>query len=189
MSLQATTSQTVGPYFLIGLQWLFVDNLAGQGVTGERVEIAGRVLDADGQGVPDAMLELWQANSAGKYAHPEDTQEKPIEKGFQGFGRIPTADDGSFRFSTVKPGRVPGPDGKLQAPHIDVSVFMRGLLRRLVTRIYFPDEPANAEDYALSLVEPSRRATLIARKSPGREGMLEWNVVLQGPEETVFFDV
>jgi len=189
MSLQATTSQTVGPYFLIGLQWLFVDNLAGQGGTGERVEIAGRVLDADGQGVPDAMLELWQANSAGKYAHPEDTQEKPIEKGFQGFGRIPTAEDGSFRFSTVKPGRVPGPDGKLQAPHIDVSVFMRGLLRRLVTRIYFPDEPANSEDFALSLVEPSRRATLIARKSPGREGLLEWNVVLQGPEETVFFDV
>jgi protocatechuate 3,4-dioxygenase alpha subunit len=189
MSLQATTSQTVGPYFLIGLQWLFVDNLAGPGVSGERVEIAGRVLDADGQGVPDAMLELWQASPAGKYAHPEDTQEKPIEKGFQGFGRIPTADDGSFRFSTVKPGRVPGPDGKLQAPHIDVSVFMRGLLRRLVTRIYFPDEPANSEDFALSLVEPSRRATLIARKSPAREGMLEWNVVLQGPEETVFFDV
>ena len=189
MSLQATTWQTVGPYFRIGLQWLFNDELAGPGVVGERVVIEGRVLDADGQGVPDAMLELWQANSAGKYAHPEDTQEKPIEKGFQGFGRIPTAEDGSFRFSTVKPGRVPGPDGKLQAPHIDVSVFMRGLLRRLVTRIYFPDEPANSEDFALSLVEPSRRATLIARKSPGREGLLEWNVVLQGPEETVFFDV
>ena len=189
MSLQATTSQTVGPYFRIGLQWLFVDNLAGPGVAGERVEIAGRVLDADGQGVPDAMLELWQANSAGKYAHPEDAQEKPIEQGFQGFGRIPTAEDGSFRFTTVKPGRIPGPDGKLQAPHIDVSVFMRGLLRRLVTRIYFPDEAANSEDYALNLVESSRRATLIARKSPQRVGLLEWNVVLQGPEETVFFDV
>ena len=189
MSLQATTSQTVGPYFRIGLQWLFVDNLAGQDVTGERVEIAGRVLDADGQGVPDAMLELWQANSAGKYAHPEDRQDRTLEQGFQGFGRIPTAEDGSFRFTTVKPGQVPGPNDKLQAPHILVSVFMRGLLRRLVTRIYFPDEAANLGDHALNLVEPSRRATLIARKSPERVGLLEWNVSLQGPEETVFFDV
>lgn len=188
MSLQATISQTVGPYFHIGLSRLYVDNLAGPGVSGERVEIAGRVLDADGQGVPDAMLELWQANAQGKYAHQEDTQEKPIEPGFQGYGRIPTSEDGSFHFSTIKPGRVPGPEGKLQAPHIVVSVFMRGLLRRLITRIYFPDDPANSEDFALNLVEPSRRATLIARKSANREGLLEWNVLLQGPEETVFFD-
>lgn len=188
MSLQATTSQTVGPYFRIGLQWLFADNLAGPGVAGERVVIQGRVLDADGQGVPDAMLEVWQANAAGKYAHPEDTQEKGLEKEFRGFGRIPTGEDGSFRFSTVKPGRVPGPEEKFQAPHIVVSVFMRGLLRRLITRIYFPGEVANAEDYALNLVEPSRRATLVARKLDGAEGLLEWNVVLQGPQETVFFD-
>ncbi|MGB7844987.1 MAG: protocatechuate 3,4-dioxygenase subunit alpha [Candidatus Acidiferrum sp.] len=188
MILQATTSQTVGPYFLIGLQWLIVDNLAGTAVSGQRVEIAGRVLDADGQGVPDAMLELWQANAHGRYAHPEDKQEKPVEPGFQGFGRIPTAEDGIFHFTTIKPGRVPGPDGKLQAPHIVVSVFMRGLLLRLVTRIYFPDDPANSEDFALSLVEPSRRGTLIARKSDKRHDLLEWNVVLQGPDETVFFD-
>jgi protocatechuate 3,4-dioxygenase alpha subunit len=188
MNLQATTWQTVGPYFRIGLQWLFKENLVGPDVAGEPIEIVGRVLDADGQPVPDAMLELWQANSQGRYAHPEDTQEKPIEKGFQGFGRIPTAEDGSFHFTTVKPGRVPGPADKLQAPHIVVSVFMRGLLRRLITRIYFPDEPANSEDYALALVEPSRRATLIARESAGREGLLEWDVVLQGPDETVFFD-
>ena len=188
MRLQATTSQTVGPYFRIGLQWLFKDNLVGPDVAGEHIEIVGRVLDADGQPVPDAMLELWQANSQGRYAHPEDAQEKPIEIGFKGFGRVPTAEDGSFRFTTVKPGRVPGPDGKLQAPHIVVSVFMRGLLRRLITRIYFPDEPANAEDYALGLVEPARRATLVARRLPGRVGLLEWDVVLQGPDETVFFD-
>ncbi|HXY00685.1 MAG TPA: protocatechuate 3,4-dioxygenase subunit alpha [Candidatus Limnocylindrales bacterium] len=188
MSLQATTSQTVGPYFRIGLQWLFVDELAGPGVAGERIEIEGRVLDADGQGVPDAMLEIWQANSHGKYAHPEDNEGKSGEAGFQGFGRIPTDEDGNFRFSTIKPGRVVGPDGKLQAPHLVVSVFMRGLLRRLVTRIYFPDDPANAEDYALCLVEPSRRSTLIAGKSGRGEGHLEWNVALQGPQETVFFD-
>jgi protocatechuate 3,4-dioxygenase alpha subunit len=188
MSLQATTSQTVGPYFRIGLQWLFLDNLAAPGVSGERVEIEGRVLDADGQGVPDAMLELWQANALGKYRHPEDTQEKPVEPAFQGFGRIPTGEDGSFRFTTFKPGRVPGPDNKCQAPHIVVSVFMRGLLKRLVTRIYFPDDPANSEDFALNLVEASRRGTLIARKSAKRDSLLEWNVVLQGPDETVFFD-
>lgn len=188
MSLQATTSQTVGPYFRIGLQWLFVDKLAGPGVAGEHVEIEGRVLDADGQGVPDAMIEVWQANSQGKYAHPEDTQGKSVEAGFKGFGRIPTADDGSFRFSTIKPGRVPGPGGKLQAPHIVVSVFMRGLLRRLITRIYFPDDPANSEDFALNLIEPSRRGTLIVRRSGKGEGHLEWNVILQGPQETVFFD-
>jgi protocatechuate 3,4-dioxygenase alpha subunit len=188
MSLQATTSQTVGPYFHIGLKWLFVDNLAGASVPGQRVEIEGRVLDADGQGVPDAMLELWQANSQGKYAHPEDNQGKPVEPGFQGFGRVPTAEDGSFRFTTIKPGRAPGPDEKLQAPHIVVSVFARGLLRRLVTRLYFPDDPANSEDFALNLVEASRRDTLIAQKSPKRDGLLEWNVVLHGPHETVFFD-
>jgi protocatechuate 3,4-dioxygenase alpha subunit len=188
MRLQATTWQTVGPYFRIGLEWLFKDNLVDPDVAGERVEIVGRVLDGDGQPVPDAMLELWQANSQGRYAHPEDAQEKLIEKGFQGFGRIPTAEDGSFRFLTVKPGRVPGPEEKLQAPHIVVSVFMRGLLRRLITRIYFADEAANSEDFALGLIEPSRRATLIARKSPRGEGLFEWDVVLQGPDETVFFD-
>jgi protocatechuate 3,4-dioxygenase alpha subunit len=188
MSLQATTWQTVGPFFRIGFEWLYKDNLVGPDVSGERVVIEGRVLDADGQGVPDALLETWQANSAGRYAHPEDTQDKALEKGFDGFGRIPTAEGGRFRFTTVKPGRVPGPNDKLQAPHIVVSVFMRGLLRRLITRIYFPDDPANAEDYALNLVEPARQATLIARKLPGREGLLEWNVILQGPNETVFFD-
>jgi len=188
MSLQATSWQTVGPYFQIGLQWLYTDNLAGEGAPGEKVEIAGRILDGDSQPIPDAMLEVWQANAHGKYAHPDDQQEKTTEPNFQGFGRIPTDENGCFRFTTIKPGRVPGPDGKPQAPHIVVSVFMRGLLRRLVTRIYFPDDPANQEDFALNLVEPSRRSTLIARKSSAGASLLEWDVVLQGPEETVFFD-
>ena len=188
MTLRATTWQTVGPFFPIGLQWLYKDNLVGPDVSGERIVIQGRVLDADGQGVPDAVLEIWQANSAGKFAHPEDTQDKPIEKSFDGFGRIPTSEDGSFRFTTVKPGRFPGPDDKLQAPHIVVSVFMRGLLRRLITRIYFPDERANTEDFALNLVEPSRRATLVAQRSTAGSDVLGWNVALQGPNETVFFD-
>lgn len=185
MSLSKTTSQTVGPYFAIGLAWLNKNDLTGPGVSGKRVTIAGRVLDADGNPVPDALLEVWQANSHGKYAHPEDHQDKPLEKGFLGFARIPMDDQGRYRFTTIQPGPVPGPDGQPQAPHIVVSVFARGMLDRLVTRIYFPDEPLNAGDFVLHLVEPARRGTLIARKTGDT---LEWNVILQGPEETVFFD-
>ena len=186
MTLRATTSQTAGPFFSIGLERLNCAELAGPGVAGERVTVEGRVLDADGVGVPDAIIELWQANSYGKYAHPDDQQDKPVEAGFQGYGRIPTDEDGKFRFTTIKPGAVPGPDGKLQAPHIAVSVFMRGLLRRLVTRIYFPDEPRNERDPVLMLVPAARRSTLIARrKGPAA---MEWDVILQGEGETVFFD-
>ncbi|MGB9403352.1 MAG: protocatechuate 3,4-dioxygenase subunit alpha [Candidatus Acidiferrales bacterium] len=188
MSLHATTSQTVGPFFEIGLAWLNHNDLTAAGVTGERVTIEGRVLDGDGNPVPDATLELWQANSHGKYAHPEDTQNKPLDPNFKGYGRISTGENGEFRFTTIKPGQVPGPDGKMQAPHVVVSVFARGLLRRLVTRIYFPDEPANANDFALNLVDAARRETLIPKKSPSGPGLLEWNVILQGPKETVFFD-
>ncbi|MGA7922334.1 MAG: protocatechuate 3,4-dioxygenase subunit alpha [Candidatus Acidiferrales bacterium] len=188
MTLCATTSQTVGPFFSIGCTRMSRADLGGPGVSGERVTIEGRLLDGDGVGIPDGMIEVWQANAYGKYNHPEDDQDKPLEPGFKGFGRIPTDHNGSFRFTTIKPGAVPSPDGKMQAPHIAVSVFMRGLLRRLVTRIYFPDEPANSSDSILNLAESARRRTLIARKVEGKPGSLEWNVVMQGPEETVFFD-
>jgi protocatechuate 3,4-dioxygenase, alpha subunit len=187
MALFATPSQTVGPFFSIGLDWLRGTGLAPSGVSGERVTIAGRVLDGDGAAVPDALLELWQANAHGRYAHPEDGQDKPLEPAFTGHARILSDADGRFRFTTVKPGPVPAPDGGVQAPHVLVSLFARGLLRRLVTRIYFPDQPGNESDFALRRVEPSRRGTLIARRG-GADGELEWNVVLQGPGETVFFD-
>jgi len=178
MSLQATTSQTVGPYLHIGLAWLITENLAQTGVGGERISIEGRVLDGDGNPVNDALVEIWQADADGRYA----------AKGFRGFGRSATDDKGGFRFHTIKPGRVAGPAGKLQAPHIAVNVFMRGLLKQLVTRIYFADEPANAGDPVLSLVPADRRATLIAKPAMGKPGALEWNVILQGRDETVFFD-
>ena len=185
MSLHATGSQTVGPYLHIGLNWLTTRDVAGRGVKGVRLSVAGRLLDGDGAGVSDGLIEIWQANAEGKYAHPEDRQQKALERGWRGFGRIPTDAKGAFRFSTVKPGRVPGPDGKLQAPHLVVAVFMRGLLKHLATRIYFPGEPANAEDPVLRLVPAARRATLIPKKN-GKT--LEWNIVLQGKGETVFFD-
>ena len=188
MNRTASTSQTVGPYFRIGMERLFHPDLTTENPAGERVEIFGRVLDGDGRGVEDAMLEIWQANASGKYAHPEDAGSAASDPKFRGFGCCPTDEAGAFRFVTIKPGRVPGPDGKLQAPHIVVSVFMRGLLRRLVTRIYFPNEAANGEDFALKLVEAARRETLIASPVAGRTGVLEWNVLLQGPKETVFFD-
>ena len=188
MSRHATTSQTVGPFFSVGLAWLERNELAAAGVSGERVRIEGRVLDGDGAAVPDAVLELWQANAQGRYAHPEDVQDKPLEEAFSGFGRVPTNTEGRFQFTTIKPGPVPGPGPAPQAPHIVVSVFARGLMRRLVTRIYFPDEPLNGSDSVLRLVDPGRRATLIAKRTPGGEGALEWNVVLQGTAETVFFD-
>lgn len=178
MSLQATTSQTVGPYLHIGLTRMTIENLAPAGIAGERVSIEGRVVDGDGKPVNDALVEIWQANDDGKYG----------EKGFRGFGRSATDDKGMFRFHTIKPGRVLGPGGKLQAPHIAVNVFMRGLLKQLVTRIYFPGDPANAEDLVLALVPAERRGTLIATKLTDKSGALEWNVMLQGRDETVFFD-
>jgi protocatechuate 3,4-dioxygenase alpha subunit len=203
MSFQATSSQTVGPFFQIGLARFYIDDLTGPGISGETIEIVGRVFDGDGQLVPDGVIEIWQADAQGKYAHPESSAElENIQKhdipakehmegqrgegAFRGFGRVPTQSDGSFRFKTIKPGRVPAPDGTLQAPHIAVSVFTRGLMRRLVTRIYFPDEPSNTADFALKLVKVGRRHTLIAKKVRGSQ--LEWNVVLQGKDETVFFD-
>ena len=189
MTLQATTSQTVGPFFNLGLQWLNQDNLAPEGVAGERVSIQGRIFDGDGVPVPDALVEIWQANSHGKYAHPEDTQNKPLDKGFHGYGRVPTSPEGVFRFTTIKPGPVPGPDVKEQAPHLLISIFMRGLLKRLTTRMYFPNESRNTADPILNLVEPTRRSTLIAKGATAAPGSLEWNVILQGPDETVFFDL
>ena len=186
MSLFASGHQTVGPYLHIGLEWLTTRDIAGKGIKGERVAIAGRLIDGDGNGVNDGLIEIWQANAAGKYAHPDDPQKKPLEKGWRGFGRIPTDAKGGFRFTTIKPGRVPAPGGGLQAPHLVVSVFMRGMLKQLATRVYFPDEPAaNAEDPVLKLVPAARRATLIPKK---KGKALEWNIVLQGKNETVFLD-
>ena len=160
MSLKATSSQTVGPFFRIGLNWLYTNNLTSEASRGQKIEVSGRILDADRQPIPDAILEVWQANAEGKYAHPEDTQDKPLEPGFQGYGRIGVDENGAFAFTTVKPGPVPGPDGKLQAPHIAVSVFARGLELRLVTRIYFPDESAANSNDSARKMPPSKRVRL-----------------------------
>ena len=185
MHLTATASQTVGPFYSIGLEKLYVTDLAPAAAAGDKIAVHGRVVDGDGKPVNDAVLEIWQANAQGKYAHPDDAQAKPLTPGFKGFGRVPTDENGLFGFTTIKPGGLPGPGAMPQAPHLLVAVFMRGLLIHLLTRIYFPDEPANSDDPVLKLVPAARRATLIARKV---DAGLEWNVILQGENETVFFD-
>jgi protocatechuate 3,4-dioxygenase, alpha subunit len=186
--LGLAASQTVGPFFQIGFEALYQNDLTVPGLKGRLVTIRGQVFDSEKSPVPDAVLEIWQANSFGKYAHPEDQQDKLLDLGFSGFGRCPTDADGRFEFRTVKPGPVPSTTETPQAPHINVSIFMRGLLDRLVTRIYFIDEDSNRTDEILNLIDPARRLTLLARQIPGESDAFLWNIVLQGHDETVFLD-
>ncbi|MGA8492925.1 MAG: protocatechuate 3,4-dioxygenase subunit alpha [Terriglobales bacterium] len=191
MSLGPTPSQTVGPFFSLGLttEKCSVRCVAGSLAKGERVLLLCRVLDGDGAPVPDAMIEIWQADANGKYNHPDDRQDKAVDPACTGFGRMGTADDGSCEFETIKPGRVPGPGDVLQAPHLSLAVFARGMLKQLHTRVYFSGDPANQEDPVLSIVPADRRATLMARLDPERPGVWRLDVHLQGEHETVFFDV
>jgi protocatechuate 3,4-dioxygenase alpha subunit len=184
--LSVTTYQTVGPYFKIGLEALYRRDLTTQNIPGQVIEIFGTVFDADLTPVPDAVLELWQADSFGRYM--DQPQEKPFEDSF-GFGRVPTNEAGQFHFRTIKPGAVQAETPARQAPHILVSVFMRGLLYRLITRIYFSDEAGNADDPVLQSVEPRRRGSLLAKAEPAQPHCYEWNIFLQGENETVFFDL
>jgi protocatechuate 3,4-dioxygenase alpha subunit len=158
------------------------------GVAGDPVMLEGRITDGDGSPVTDALVEIWQANANGRYAHPEDTRDLVLESSWKGFGRVPTDEHGMFRFTTIKPGRVPGADAKLQAPHINVLILMRGMLKQLNTRVYFPSDPANADDAVLQSVPAPRRDTLIAQPVAGKPGALTWDVRLQGEGETVFFE-
>jgi protocatechuate 3,4-dioxygenase, alpha subunit len=192
MSRCVTPSQTIGPFFhraLLHEEW---KDPAARGAAGERVAIEGRVTGGDGAPVDDAMIEIWQANAAGRYDHPEHREAGgPLDPNFHGFGRTATGADGSFRLRTIKPGAVPGLGGAQQAPHINLSIFARGLLKRLATRIYFPGEPLNESDPVLSAVPVDRRATLIARvaSAGAAERVLRFDIILQGDHETVFFDI
>ena len=187
-----TPSQTVGPFFHLALDRPEWSDLTRDGPTGERILVTGRVLDGDGLPVADACLELWQANAAGRYAHPDDTREdKPLDPNFRGFGRVSTDAEGRFRFVTIRPGAVPGRGNALQAPHIAVAVFARGLLKQLATRIYFAGEPANETDPILSAIaDPAVRTTLLARRIDTEvPPTYRFDIVLQGEGETAFFEV
>lgn len=190
--LGATPSQTVGPYLHIGLTdpiGLNITELAPAGVAGERIVLQGQLIDADGLPVPDGMIEIWQANSHGKYAHPDDVRNLPLDAGFAGFGRTPTDAEGRFRFATIKPGPVPDRQGRLQAPHIMVNIFARGLIKQLVSRVYFEGDEL-AADPVLQQVPAERRSTLIASKVAAEPASFSWRIVLNGSVgETVFFDL
>lgn len=189
-----TPSQTVGPFFAYVLtphdyatRPLFSADLATPDAAGERVRIEGYVLDGDGEPIVDAMIEIWQADGEGRHA---DAIERPGQNSaFTGFGRTDVDSNGFFAFTTVKPGRVAGPDGTSQAPHLNVGIFARGLLKRLFTRAYFEGDAANATDPVLALVPEERRDTLIAtRRERAGETVYSFDIRLQGEGETVFFD-
>lgn len=207
-----TPAQTVGPFFHFALPWKGGADLVGSSDLGARpdlvpgehyllatsqvhdaprgevIEIAGRVCDAEGATIADAMVEIWQANAAGLYASVDDARaDIAIDPNFIGFARCATDDGGIFRFRTIRPGRVPGPGNSLQAPHLALSVFARGVIKRLATRLYFAGEEGNETDSVLAIVPEGRRETLIAKQ---REDGAWWlDIFLGGANETVFFDL
>lgn len=182
-----TPSQTVGPYLAIGLTWDDGEDVVPAGTPG-MITLTGRLFDGAGDPVPDGLIETWQADPSGGFAHPDDPRPAPGPRpdGFRGFGRSQTRPDGTWRITTLRPGPVPAADGTPQAAHLDVSVFARGMLDRLITRIYLPeDAAAHAVDPVLATVAPDRRSTLIARTEG--DGSYRFDIRLQGEAETVFF--
>lgn len=202
--LPETASQTAGPYVHIGLAphaagfHIFEKNfghvLTNEHTRGERIVIEGRVLDGSGTPVRDVMLEIWQANANGRYNHPDDRQhDKPLDPDFRGWGRTCSDfDSGVWRFDTIKPGAVTGRDGRVMAPHVNLWIVARGINIGLNTRMYFDDEvEANAQDPVLNLIEwEVRRKTLVGKRSSrGADVVYTFDIVLQGADETVFFDL
>ena len=193
--MRQTPSQTVGPYFTMRLSAEGENVLSSPESSGQRIRIEGRVFDGDRQHIEDALLEVWQADSAGRYHHPgDDRSDVPLDPAFTGFGRCATDfKTGAYSFLTVKPGQVPHPNGGMQAPHISVTIQARGMLNPTFTRIYFDDQTAaNDADPVLQSVPPSRRPTLIATRDSDDESSVptyRFDIRYQGDDETVFFDV
>lgn len=181
-----TPYQTLGPFFDFALIVAGTERVVSEAGDGRRITIEGTICDGAAQPIPDAVIEIWQADASGTYPHPADPRSAQADAGFRGFGRCGTDGEGRFVFETVVPGRVPGPDG-LQAPHLVVGVLARGVMTRVVTRMYFEDQPSNDEDAVLRLVPEGRRGTLLARRAG--DDRYRFDVVLQGEGETVFFDV
>jgi protocatechuate 3,4-dioxygenase alpha subunit len=183
--MKQSASQTVGPFFRIGLIYgESQNNLVGERTLGERIVLTGVMYDGDGVPIPDASIEIWQPDANGIFNNPLDPLHEQADPNFRGFGRAETRNGGLYEFKTVKPG---GRDG--QAPFINMHVFGRGMLVHALTRVYFPDEPANAEDPALNAVEPDRRHTLMATREQS-EGppAYRFDIRMQGEDETVFFN-
>lgn len=191
MKLKQTPSQTVGPFFHYGtFTRPELNILVNDRTQGQRIYIKGCVCDGTGQPIPDAMLEIWQADANGYHNHADDPHQTQADKHFKGFGRADTVNNGEYVFKTIKPGAVPYDDSQMQAPHINVRVFSRGILTHAYTRLYFSDEQeANQHDPILSLVPEERRQTLIAHREDSDDlPTYHFNIVLQGENETVFFN-
>ena len=193
--LPLTGSSTVGPFFSIGLltRGMVRPALAAPETAGEHIRIEGRVIDGAGEPVIDALLEIWQANASGCYNHPAGQTTGTLDPNFSGFGRTGTAQDGTFWFETIKPGPVPFEGDAMQAPHINLTIFSRGLLNHLATRLYFEDEAATATDPVLQKVPAKRRSTLVARKdtsaASGGKVVYRFDIIMQGEGETAFFNL
>ncbi len=188
--LPQTPSQTIGPFFHDALMRDGADDLDPAGEAGDPIVIAGAVLDGAGDVVSDAMVEVWQSDGWGRYRHPADARAGDVPRTFIGFGRVASTDEGTYRIRTVLPGTVVGPGGKVQAPHLNVHVFARGVLDKLATRIYFEGQRSNEHDAVLNAVPTPRRATLLAGNEREEDGVRYYrlNIVLQGKGETVFFE-
>jgi len=184
-TMKQSASQTVGPYFRIGLIYGEPqNNLVNEKTSGERITLTGVVYDGDGEPIPDALIEIWQPDANGIFNHPSDPLQEQADPHFRGFGRAESRDAGKYEFKTIKPD---GRDGK--PPYINVYIFSRGMLTHAMTRIYFSDEPANANDPVLSSIEPERRHTLIAtREDPSGSPLYRFDIYMQGKQETVFFN-
>ena len=163
--------------------------IASSPAKGEQTLLNCHVLDGDGTGVPDAIIEIWQADSNGVYNHPDDPRQNLADPACAGFGRMGTTEDGSCEFETIRPGRVPGSNGADQAPHLNLAIFARGMLKQLYTRIYFAGDPANDNDPVLALIPKERRGLLLAQPDPNKQNCWHFDIRLQGEKETVFFDV
>ena len=189
-TLGVTPTQTIGPFFSPALLRDPLNILTTDETVGERIKIEGRVFDGVGNVVPDALIEIWQANSHGKFNHPRDQRDLPLDPEFGGYGRSGTDDNGVYWFETIKPGPVPFEGDQLQAPHLSVTVHARGMLNHAQTRLYFEDEAANASDPILALVPADRRSTLIARREE-TNGTVTYrlDIILQGRNETAFFNI
>jgi len=184
-----TPSQTVGPFFGVGLTHASQSVMVDERTEGQRIRIEGTVVDGAGATIEDALVEVWQANAHGRYRHDLDRGPAPIDPHFVGFGRCPTDASGAFHFDTVKPGAIHAGDGRRHAPHLNVTVFARGMLVHAFTRVYFEEDELDA-DPVLAQVDRDRRATLVARKTRSEAGRVvyRWDIRLQGDQETVFFD-
>jgi protocatechuate 3,4-dioxygenase alpha subunit len=186
-----TPSQTVGPFYAIGLTRQPMNVMASEATQGQRIRVEGQVFDGDGVAIPDVMVEIWQANAYGRYNHPDDKQEKPLDASFTGWGRSGTDEKCFYSFDTIKPGPVPGADDSVQAPHVNVVIFARGMLVHAYTRMYFADDPGNSADLVLnSIKNKARRQTLIAAgEEKDGKTVYRFDIRLQGASETVFFDM